>query len=126
MKFGGDGHHKQACRLKVCENPHHPNSDDENALDEKDSRAGKVKTERRKKVRAIKPSQRSKRVKVKFNLAVDKINDMKPTELSDYSDESDDFDEDSQDTSFEDVSTRGRKRHCKARFLDFFFEDKKS
>ena len=30
---------------------------------------------------------------MKFNLAVDKINDIKPTELSDYSDESDDFDE---------------------------------
>jgi len=126
VKFGGDGHYKQACRLKVCKNPHHPDSDVENAPNLKDVRAGKVKTERRKKVRAIKPSQRSKRVKVQFNLAVDKIDDIKPTELSDYSDESDDFDDDSQDTSFEDVSTRGRKRHCKARFLDFFFEDKKS
>jgi len=126
VKFGGDGHYKQACRLKVCKNPYHPDSDAENALDVKDSRTGKMKTERRKKVRAIKPSQRSKRVKVKFNLAVDQIDDIKPTELSDYSDESDEFDEDSQDTSFEDVSTRGRKRHCKARFLDFFFEDKKS
>jgi len=112
VKFGGDGRLKQACRLKICTN--------RRVVKEKNSQRRKndeILSERRKIIRAIKPSQRSKKITVKFEVAEAMVRDLKPIVYSEDSDDTDDLEVDSQDTSYEDISTRGRKRRCKRHFV---------
>merc|ERR1712142_263786 len=114
VKFGGDGRLKQACRLKICTN--------RRVVKEKNSQRRKndeILSERRKIIRAIKPSQRSKKITVKFEVAEAMVRDLKPIVYSEDSDDTDDLEVDSQDTSYEDISTRGRKRRCKRHFVKF-------
>ena len=113
VKFGGDGRFKQACRLKICKN----RVDKDKNLPRRKNEENL--SERRKIVRAIKPSQRSKKITVKFEVAEALVRDLKPIIFSEDSDDTDDLEEDSQDTSNEDISTRGRKRRCKGHFANF-------
>merc|ERR1712098_774264 len=112
-KFGGDGRFKQACRLKICKNRVDKDKNLPRGKNEENL------SERRKIVRAIKPSQRSKKITVKFEVAEALIRDLKPIIYSEDSDDTDDLEVDSQDTSYEDISTRGRKRRCKGHFANF-------
>jgi len=113
-KFGGDGRLKQACRLRICKN-RRVDKDKNLQLRKNEENL----SDRRKIVRAIKPSQRSKKITVKFEVAEALVRDLKPIIFSEDSDDTDDLEEDSQDTSNEDISTRGRKRRCKGHFANF-------